>query len=166
MENSIVNKLPFRKDLERGQHETFVKREGQKVAITQWKDSKAVKFITNYSATEASDDSYTRRGHNEPTPMPRVARDYRGGMGHVDTFDRNKKLYTTKRTVNRWWLTLFFFLLDAVVINSWRIFLHNNEGLKPNEKTVCISSAFCSTHSQNSRSTFAPFWQLHSLGEE
>lgn len=70
--------------------------------------------------------------------MPTVSKDYREGMGFVDSYDRNKKLYTVKRTVRRWWLTLFFFILDAVVVNSWRIFLFNNEGLRTNERKVWV----------------------------
>jgi Transposase IS4 len=110
----------------------------QKVAITQWRDSKVVKFVSNYSTTEPSKHSYVRRGHTSPTPMPTVSKDYREGMGFVDSYDRNKKLYTVKRTVRRWWLTLFFFILDAVVVNSWRIFLFNNEGLRTNERKVWV----------------------------
>ena len=107
------------------------------MALIKWKDSKDVKFITNYSHTETDQQlSYLRRGNTTRTAMPQVASDYRKGMINVDRNEKCRKLYNSRRTVRRWWLTLFFYIYDVVVINSWRIYVKNNPGLKKKERTV------------------------------
>lgn len=125
--------MPF-KPLEVGQYESFVNEEEQ-ISVTRWKDSTYVIFITNYTSTE-EETRYFRRGSTEATDMPMVAFDYRGNMIYVDQFGRNSKLYTILRRVSRWWLTIFFFFIDIVIVNSWKIFIHNNNKLSKRKASV------------------------------
>ena len=111
MLNRIINSLPFKKKLETGEFESFFHEE-EGVAVTSWKDSKMVKFITNYSPTDIDPDlHYVRRGNTQPTAMPLVAVEYRKKMVHVDAYEKNRKKYNSRRKVKRWWMILFFFFI-------------------------------------------------------
>ena len=115
--NREINSLPF-KTLEVGEYDCFVNEEDQ-ISVTRWKDSTYVIFITNYSSTE-DETKYFKRGASEETTMPMVAFDYRGNM----------------ISVCRWWLTIFFFFIDIVIVNAWKIFVHDNERLSRKQCTV------------------------------
>jgi len=132
--------------------------------VTRWKDSTYAIFITNYSSTE-DETKYFKRGASEETTMPMVAFDYRGNMISVDQYGRNSKLYTISRRVCRWWLTIFFFFIDIVIVNAWKIFVHNNERLSRKQCTVSyllVLNIICTyLYFLFSKSIFVKFLQLH-----
>lgn len=149
--------------MEVGEYDCFVNEEDQ-ISVTRWKDSTYVIFITNYSSTE-DETKYFKRGASEETTMPMVAFDYRGNMISVDQYGRNSKLYTISRRVCRWWLTIFFFFIDIVIVNAWKIFVHNNERLSRKQCTVSyllVLNIICTyLYFLFSKSIFVKFLQLH-----
>ncbi|KAJ8930262.1 hypothetical protein NQ314_016956 [Rhamnusium bicolor] len=59
--------------------------------------------------------------------------DYNRHMGYVDKFDMLKSLYEIDRKSRKWWHPIFWFFLDATVVNSYIISksrLTNNMTLK------------------------------------
>ena len=53
--------------------------------------------------------------------LPRLSIDYNNWMGGVDIHDQLRSYYTTQITTVRTWLPLFFWALDAAVINAYII---------------------------------------------
>jgi hypothetical protein len=53
--------------------------------------------------------------------IPKIIDDYNHHMNGVDVADQLRSYYNTQQTVRRNWMPLFFWLLDTVIINSYRI---------------------------------------------
>ena len=51
-------------------------------------------------------------------------------MGGVDLFDAQRKTYSCSRKSKKWWLRLFYFLVDASVTNAY-ILYKETPGTKP-----------------------------------
>lgn len=43
---------------------------------------------------------------------------YTNCMGGVDRFDQRRELYSTSRRSRRWWLRIFYFIVDACLVNA------------------------------------------------
>ena len=43
-------------------------------------------------------------------------------MGGVDTFDSRRKTYSCSRKSKKWWLRLFYFLVDAAATNAYILY--------------------------------------------
>src|SRR6266498_112357 len=53
--------------------------------------------------------------------IPKVIDDYNYNMNGVDVADQLRSYYNTQQTVRRNWMPLFFWLLDTVIVNAYRI---------------------------------------------
>ena len=43
-------------------------------------------------------------------------------MGGVDRFDQRRELYSVSRRSRRWWLRIFYFTLDASLVNAYALY--------------------------------------------
>lgn len=59
-------------------------------------------------------------------------------MGCVDTFNRNRSLYDTKKTSKRWWMPIFHFCHDSATVNSWKLYQQINNCKIPKFKFLCL----------------------------
>lgn len=115
-----------------------------------WQDRTLVRFLTTaYTATDWCEvqrkrpNPYTRQlrefvqefwGDN-PTAMlqhSRAAVDYNNYMGGVDIHDQRHSYYKTQLTTVRNWLPLFFWALDATIVNCHMICRVVFQGIKNN----------------------------------
>ena len=65
--------------------------------------------------------NYTQEGEGWTAPRcscPLPVKLYNQYMGGVDPADSRRKLYSCSRKSRRWWMCLFYFLVDVSVINS------------------------------------------------
>jgi hypothetical protein len=53
--------------------------------------------------------------------IPRVINDYNHHMGGVDIADQLRSYNSTQLTTNRNWMPLFFWILDIVLVNSYKL---------------------------------------------
>ena len=53
-------------------------------------------------------------------------------MGGVDRFDRNRTMYSVSHKSKRWWLRIFYFLIDTAVANAFVLYASVNPGKKLN----------------------------------
>ena len=60
--------------------------------------------------------------HELNLPIPSIIDDYNQYMNGVDIADHLRSNYSTQLTSHRTWMPLFYWLLDTVVINSYRIY--------------------------------------------
>lgn len=110
------------KDLRRGESEYRVSLDG--LVYMKWKDRKAVNFLANHM--DPSENSFTNRkqkdGTLEEIPCPKLVMNYNKHMGFVDKFDMLKSLYEIDRKSKKWWHRIFWYFLDAAVVNAFILF--------------------------------------------
>ena len=105
------------KQLKRG--DSLMRHKGETTVIT-WKDKKPVFVVT--SAHDNSIVTVNRRnpdGTSEQVTCPYAVAEYNRYMGGVDLSDQLKKYYSYDRKSKRWWLRLFYHLLDLCVVNVY-----------------------------------------------
>lgn len=100
-------------------------RTKQDVAFTVWKDTKEVLLLTTtfHPKVEITSVQRTQKnGTREAVHCPRVMKEYTKRMGGVDRFDQVKGTYAVGRRSKRWWLRIFYFLVDASLTNSFILY--------------------------------------------
>lgn len=107
----------MKKKMKRGEHVSEVV-DGT-VECTVWKDNRCVPFINTISRPgRTTTVSRKKDGGREDVPCPEPVKLYNQHMGGVDLADSKRKLYSCSRKSKRWWMRLFYFLVDIAVINS------------------------------------------------
>ncbi|XP_071057540.1 piggyBac transposable element-derived protein 5-like [Onthophagus taurus] len=98
------------KDLRRGKSDYRVSLDG--IVYVKWKDTKAVNFLCNHM--NSTEQSHTTRKQKDGTlqeiACPKLVVSYR--------FDMLKSLYEIDRKSKKWWHRIFWYLLDAAVVNA------------------------------------------------
>lgn len=109
----------------------------QKAGLVLWKDRNIVYSITNDTTTSTM-DTCTRRGQGGLVEIrrPTVISKYNMYMGGVDVADmRRLHCSSTIMGQNRWWLKLFFYLLDVGTSNALVAY---NEAMKDKQAPLNI----------------------------
>ncbi|CAH2088881.1 unnamed protein product [Euphydryas editha] len=52
-------------------------------------------------------------------------------MGGVDRFDQKRGTYSISRCSKRWWMRIFYFLVDSAIINSYILYTQNDRVHNP-----------------------------------
>ncbi|KAG7354301.1 transposase IS4 [Nitzschia inconspicua] len=99
---------------------TTTKGERKRAGLVAWKDRNIVYCITNDTPTHLIDNCKRRgQGGIVTIKRPRVITEYNRHMGGVDLADmRRLHCQSTVMGQNRWWLKLFFYLLDVGTSNA------------------------------------------------
>ncbi|GBP20810.1 PiggyBac transposable element-derived protein 4 [Eumeta japonica] len=96
-------------------------------------DTKEVLFLTNAFHPNVNITSVTRTqkdGTKTDVGCPAVVKQYTKRMGGVDHFDHIKGTYSVGRRSRRWWLRIFYFLLDACITNAFILYSKNSNSTK------------------------------------
>lgn len=111
--------------------------ERKQAGLVAWKDSNMVYCITNDTSTVPTDDCRRRGlGGIIIIKRPEVITLYNKYMGGVDVADmRRLHCNSTIMGQNRWWLKLFFYLLDAGTSNALVVY---NEAMSDKQKAYNI----------------------------
>ena len=145
------------KSLERGAHRSKIL--DNDVQCLVWKDKKAMAFISTISAPSAETQVSRRNkdGSRSEISCPNTVKLYNAHMGGVDLFDSRRKTYSCSRKSKKWWLRLFYFLLDTAVTNSYVIY-KETPGTKPltlKDYTIAIADEMMSIFSSRKRKSNA-----------
>ena len=93
------------------------------LSAVQWYDNKAVTLLSSFVGADPVGTicRYDKKAKGMLTiPCPEIVNVYNRHMGYVDEFNRYIALYrTSQHCIGRHYLRLFFYLLDAAVVNSW-----------------------------------------------
>ncbi|CAH2084398.1 unnamed protein product [Euphydryas editha] len=91
------------------------------ISVIKWVDSRAVTILT--TAHDPKDTMFVKRtqkdGTRKDTLIPTAIASYTLNMGGVDHFDHFRSSYPINRKSRKFWMRLFFFMLDASVINAY-----------------------------------------------
>jgi len=110
------------KQLKRGDS---VMRHKCNTTAVAWLDRKPVYVVSNAHLPTVG---YVKRknpdGSSVQISCPNIVAEYNRHMGGVDLLDQLKCYYSGDRKSRRWWMRLFFHLLDLCVINSFILYKH------------------------------------------
>lgn len=85
-----------------------------------WMDTKLVNVLsTAFSPIQVRDiNRKLKDGSTSKVQCPEPIIQYTRRMGGVDRFDQKRGYYSVSRKSRRWWLRIFYFMLDAAVVNA------------------------------------------------
>ena len=95
-------------------------RTKEHTGYVQWQDTKVVHVVsTAYTLTNVEKvNRKLKDGSVVQIPCPKPLKQYTARMGGVDRFDQKRGYYSVSLRSRRWWLRLFYFCLDASIVNA------------------------------------------------
>ena len=126
-----------RGDFKRHTYSYMLNGKREKVGLICWKDRDMVYCVSNEANTQEIDSCVRRSKFGLQTlNRPRMISEYNQFMGGVDLADmRRLHCNSTVMCQNRWWLKLFFYLLDVGTSNALVLY---NLSRKQNEQPLSI----------------------------
>jgi hypothetical protein len=86
---------------------------------TTWKDKKQIGVLHNHLVEPTGDFTVLRYNKatrkSEPVPAPRILHDYAHHMGGIDHIDRDTADYSVSLKSERFYLRIFYWILNAVI---------------------------------------------------
>lgn len=121
---SFMKEKPQSKREKLAKHE-FCAQTSEPILAVKWLDTKEVTVLS--SAHNESNVTTVKRTQKDGTRKevfcPKAIADYTLYMGGVDHFDHFRSSYPTGRKSRKFWMRLFFFMLDAAIINAYILYL-------------------------------------------
>lgn len=100
----------------------------------RWKDRgvKPVTLISNmHNASESTMvNRKNKRGEKIAVKFPVGISDYNKHMGGVDKFDQYMANYSISQKSRRWWLKLFYYMIDTAIVNSFILYKESCNTMK------------------------------------
>lgn len=122
-------KLPSDKEMvkmKRGTSQEFVAViEGVEISSVVWKDNKIVTLISSFTGELPL--SHVKRFDKKENksidiPCPNLVKEYNRHMGGVDLLDGLIGRYKIRMRTKKWYLRLFYHLMDVTIINCWLLY--------------------------------------------
>lgn len=121
------------------------------VECVVWKDKRIVTLVNNITDPEAVSTVLRRNkdGTRSSVSCPESVQRYNSYMGGVDMFDARRKTYSCSCKSRKWWLRLFYFLLDAAVTNAYILYKESNHTPALTMKEFVLKICECLVASTN-----------------
>lgn len=105
----------------------YIWRAKGQLSAYQWRDNRNVTMLSNFhDPCEVVEVSRTlSSGAKVGVACPKVVSEYNKYMGGVDRFDQKRNSYVSDRRSKKWWYRLFYYLLDASVVNAFTQYSHH-----------------------------------------
>lgn len=99
-------------------------RVNKNVAFFMWMDTKPVSILSTayHHKSKAKCKRTQKDGTKKEFPCPLGVLEYTKSMGGVDRFDQKRGTYPVARRSRRWWMRLFYFLIDAAITNAYILY--------------------------------------------
>ncbi|KAG1937626.1 piggyBac transposable element-derived protein 3-like [Pimephales promelas] len=110
-----------------------------KLAVVKWADNKTVTLVS--SCASVNPVGQVRRYSKEEkrkisVPCPKIVSEYNTHMGGVDLADMMIVLYCTPAKSHRWYMGIFWQIVDIAVNNAW--LLHRRDASALGQKHQCL----------------------------
>lgn len=101
--------------------------DGVDFSATVWKDNKVVTLLSTYIGSQPVSNiwRYDKRLKQIDISYPKIVQKYNMHMGGVDLMNSYLGRYRIRVKSPKWYLRLFYHLLDLAVINSWILMKRN-----------------------------------------
>ena len=152
---SLKDTKTFSKTLQRGDYKSCLIHDGKTECLV-WMDKKPVSMVNSIS--DPSSMTHVKRtakdGSRLQVPCPESIKLYNAYMGGVDLFDFRRKTYSCSRKSKKWWLRLFYFLVDMAVTNAYIVYREspNSEKLTQKDFVLQVADRLISSHCSRKRS--------------
>jgi hypothetical protein len=95
-------------------------QDGGSVTAAQWFDSGPCCVLSTRHPPEQKDVLRHKPGQKERVPVPSLLcyDEYNKHMGAVDLADHKRAMLTCRQRTHKWWLCVFYWILDSAVINA------------------------------------------------
>lgn len=97
----------------------------------KWMDKREVSMLSTKHTHTMVVTTKTDHYSGEPVVKPLCILDYNRHMGGVDRSDQLGKFYSFSRKTNKWWLKLFFHIINLAVTNAYILYLKNRGEGRP-----------------------------------
>jgi hypothetical protein len=114
------------RQLGRGEFVTAQDTKIPELCATVWRDTKCVRFLSTNCNPRSTVASRRIQGVRQNVQQPSVAQYYGRYMGGVDHFDALRGNVSVGRTSKKSWKYLFYFAVNACMVNAWIIFQSTN----------------------------------------
>lgn len=107
----------------------YIWRTKGSITAYQWKDTKNVHALSNFHHPNDTADVVRKlaNGSSVSVQCPKAISDYNTWMGGVDRFDQRRNAYPADRRSKKSWYRIFYFLLDAAVVNAFLQMKEDNQ---------------------------------------
>ncbi|CAG5001507.1 unnamed protein product [Parnassius apollo] len=119
----------------RGAYEEYTTNyEGVDITTVSWKDNKQVVLASTYVGAEPAGkvERYDKKEKKRiDIPCPKIIKDYNTHMGGVDLMDSFLGRHRIRMKSRKWYMRIFYHLVDLTVINSWILYkkVHEEKGV-------------------------------------
>lgn len=128
------------KSVPRGSYEeNTASVDGVDFSAVSWKDNKQVTLLSTYVGAEpvGSIERYDKKEKKKVAiKCPKVIKEYNAHMGGVDLMDSFLGRYRIKVKSRKWYMRIFYHLLDLSVINSWILYKKVSAEKNTNPKEI------------------------------
>lgn len=108
------------------------------LTVSKWKDRGKKSVVVASTIHTVSDMStvkrMTKEGVRVTVNCPKSIDDYNQHMGGVDLFDQLHSCYNVAWKSRRWWLKLFYYFVDATIVNSYILYKSDFAQRHPHNK--------------------------------
>lgn len=94
------------------------------VGYVKWQDTKQVQVCsTAFMPNDIVQANRTQKtGEKKLVNCPKPIAEYTKRMGGVDRFDQKRSVYQIGRKSRRWWLRIFYFLVESCAVNAFILY--------------------------------------------
>ncbi len=103
------------------------------VIVVKWMDNNAVHVASNYVGVEpfGSVERWSKnKKERAKVPCPQLIAQYNKGMGGVDLADMLIAAYRIPMKTRRWYIKIFWHLIDMAKVNAWLLYRRHCDQLK------------------------------------
>lgn len=99
--------------------------EDSNIGVIKWFDSNSVHLVSSYAGVQPTDlckrwNSKEKRSIDVPRPF--AVKEYNAFMGGVDLADMLIELYRTDHKSKRWYMRIFYWMMDVSIVNGWLLY--------------------------------------------
>ena len=150
---SLRDTKTFSKTARRGDHKSVLIHNGKTECLV-WMDKRPVHIINSISDPNSMTNvkRKAKDGSRLIIPCSESIKHYSAYMGGVDLFDFRRKNYSCSRKSKKWWLRLFYFLVDMATTNAYIIYKEQrNVKLTQKDFILQVADRLMSSHSSRKR---------------
>nr|XP_037288897.1 piggyBac transposable element-derived protein 3-like [Rhipicephalus microplus] len=99
--------------------------EDSNIGVIKWFDSDSVHIVSSYAGAQPTDlcKRWKRKEKRSiDVPRPFAVKEYNAFMEGVDLADNLIELYRTDHKSKRWYMRIFYWLMDVYIVNEWLLY--------------------------------------------
>lgn len=121
--------------------------DGVQLSVVSWFDNKIVNTLSSYAGCTPEGETkrmFREKKEHRMISCPRSVMIYNNYMGGVDLLDSMLGYYRIQIRSKKWYLRIFFHLIDLACVNSWLLWRRNNSYYMPLvDFKVAVADALC-----------------------